>query len=141
MSRFMTCQVTCMRSAQVYSTVAEQGQKTGEDTTVGYRLAPCKKIKGQLVYTNAGGMRAKVKAVMSLRSGRVFVLPEEGTSRPCIPAKDFPGNPGGNGELQVWGFGCLPVRNGRLSDATAPLLDSIADEISRLRVHSRCVCH
>lgn len=103
--------------------------------------APDKRLRGELVYIDECGFRGRVKAAMSLFSGRVFIFPFGRPGECAVPACSWGGNPSGNGELQVWGFQCLPVREGRLLGGTPQVLQSIVDELRRLDLLARLVYH
>lgn len=94
-------------------------------------------VGGQLVFVDAFGRRSKVRAAMSLRDGMVYVHPTGQRCDAAVPARGWPDNPSGDGELQIWGFGCVPVRDGRMHGSTQMDLSEIAREFRRRAAHSR----
>ncbi len=89
-------------------------------------------IAGQLVYMDAFRRRRKVRAAMSLQDGTVYVHPSGQRSQARVHALGWCNNPSGDGELQVWGFGCIPIRDGSMYRGTELELNAIAQGVKRL---------
>lgn len=84
-------------------------------------IYPSKKLRGHFVPTLKREMNCP--GVMSLRSGKVWAQPH-GKRRGSIKADVL-----GDGEFRIRSFAALPVRDGKMMDATPELLSSLVDQI------------
>lgn len=85
-----------------------------------------RKVRGHYVAMSPQGTRRHAQAVMSLRSGKAWVLPNRKSSK-GISASTF-----GDGEFRVAGFVAFPVVRGQLNNVSSGVLRSIVDELERI---------